>query len=198
VGTERPAGRGAGPRLLDLGCGRNKRAGAVGVDRSLASDADVVADLDRVPYPFADDSFDDIVMDNVLEHLGDVPAVLAEVHRIGRPGARLRILVPYFRLPYAAIDPTHRHLFTAQSLSYFDAGHPLYRRYGYTTADFEVRSVRFDSPPAAGVGGWWRAWLGRFATRHPVFYEYRLGHLLPVDGLTFDLRVRKDGAGAAP
>ena len=45
-------------RILDVGCGVNKLAGAIGLDRNPASRADVLADLDHFPYPFRDSSFD--------------------------------------------------------------------------------------------------------------------------------------------
>jgi len=44
-------------RILDVGCGINKKAGAIGVDRNPASRADVIANLDHFPYPFRDSSF---------------------------------------------------------------------------------------------------------------------------------------------
>jgi len=45
-------------RILDVGCGIHKQPGAIGIDRNPASRADVLADLDRFPYPFGDSSFD--------------------------------------------------------------------------------------------------------------------------------------------
>ena len=38
--------------ILDLGCGSKKRPGAIGVDINAASGADVIHDLDVLPYPF--------------------------------------------------------------------------------------------------------------------------------------------------
>ncbi|HXF69539.1 MAG TPA: class I SAM-dependent methyltransferase [Thermoflexus sp.] len=48
-------------RVLDVGCGRAKRPGAIGLDINPLSDADVTADLDRRPWPFASNSFDRIL-----------------------------------------------------------------------------------------------------------------------------------------
>ena len=45
--------------ILDVGCGIRKQPGAIGIDRNPASRADVLADLDHSPYPFADSSFCD-------------------------------------------------------------------------------------------------------------------------------------------
>lgn len=56
--------------ILDLGCGTRKREGAIGVDK-IPSVADILHDLDCFPYPFEDSSFDEIHLDNVLEHLAE-------------------------------------------------------------------------------------------------------------------------------
>jgi 2-polyprenyl-3-methyl-5-hydroxy-6-metoxy-1,4-benzoquinol methylase len=52
-------------------------------------------DLERVPYPLPDASFDVAVMTEVLEHLREYPArSLAEIHRILRPGGLLVLTTP--------------------------------------------------------------------------------------------------------
>src|SRR5215217_7443611 len=89
----RVAGTGA---LLDVGCGSNKHQGAIGIDRSGATDADIVHDLDAMPWPLADASFDEIVLQDVLEHLRDPYAVFAELHRVARRGARVHLRTPHF------------------------------------------------------------------------------------------------------
>jgi SAM-dependent methyltransferase len=175
--------------VLDLGCGTNKRPGAVGVDNNPDAAPDVLHDLERFPYPFDDSSFDEILLDNVLEHLGDVVRTMEELHRIGQPGALIEIYVPYFRSRWAAVDPTHRHQFTVDSFSYFDPGHPFFDQYRYSPARFRVESVRFNERfPGRGL----RARVATYANRRPQAYEARLSPLIPLDELTFRLRVVKD------
>ena len=94
-------------KILDLGCGKKKREGAIGVDFSDRHDADVIHDLNAFPYPFDDDSVDEIYLDNVLEHLDDPLKVMEEVHRICKPNGLVKVIVPYFRSVWAFIDPTH-------------------------------------------------------------------------------------------
>ncbi len=59
-------------------------------------DVDVrVANVERDAFPFASDSFDLVLCMEVLEHLGYSPShMLAESHRVLRPGGRLFITVP--------------------------------------------------------------------------------------------------------
>src|ERR1044071_589254 len=83
----RPTGPGA---ILDIGCGSAKFPGAVGLDISADTDADVVHDLDVFPYPIADGSFDQILMQDVIEHVAQPIRVFEELHRIARPRSEER------------------------------------------------------------------------------------------------------------
>jgi SAM-dependent methyltransferase len=174
--------------VLDLGCGSNPRAGAIGIDRQHHSGPDVVADLNRYPYPFRDSSADEIHLDNVLEHLDDVVATMGELHRIARPGGLVRIVVPYFRSRWAAVDPTHRQQFSVASMSYFDRDHPHAERYGYSSARFSLEQLTFNQSWSKRGP---RAALARWASAHPERYESRLSHLVPLDELVFELRADK-------
>lgn len=175
--------------ILDLGCGSKKRPGAIGVDFNPASGADVIHDLDVFPYPFETSTADEIYLDNVLEHLADVVATLEEIYRIGKPGCLVRIDVPYFRSRWAAVDPTHRHAFAVDSLGYFDPSHPFFNQYRYSSARFAVQQVLFNERfPSGGV----RGLVARAANRWPERYEQHLSPILPLDELTFLLRVLKD------
>src|SRR5713226_315520 len=104
------------PRTLDVGCGINKYPGAIGIDRNPATRADVLCDLDRVPYPFADSSFDQLRAIHVIEHVSDVIRSMEEFHRLVRPGGRVRIETPHYTDFSSFCDPTHRwHVITHRS-----------------------------------------------------------------------------------
>ena len=109
---------------LNLGCGQKYLPGYVNCDVLPHVRADRYFDLNRPPYPFADGAADEIWMDNVLEHLDDLLAVMAELHRLLRPGGRLKIRVPYAKSDWAFQDPTHKHFFTEQTMHYFCEGWP--------------------------------------------------------------------------
>lgn len=174
--------------IIDLGCGASKREGAVGVDIGPFPGVDVIHDLNQRPYPFEDGVAREMFLDNVLEHLDDVIGTMEELHRIGRPGCRVRVDVPYFRSSGAATDPTHRHFFTPDSFAYFDPAHPFSARYGYTSVRFAVDSITYNE--RFGPQGP-RARLARYATAHRDRYETYLAPLAPLDELTFELRVVK-------
>lgn len=124
---------------LNLGCGEKLLAGYVNCDVLPHVKADRHFDLDTPPYPFTEASVGEILMDNVLEHLGDVHRVMGELHRILKPGGRLKILVPYGKSDWALQDVTHKHDFTEASLNYFTEGHPYAY---YSTFRFRLIEVR--------------------------------------------------------
>lgn len=177
-------------KILDLGCGKRKTEGAVGIDISPDTDADVVHDLNSFPYPFAEGEFDRVKADNVLEHLDDVIKVMEELHRITADGAELKIIVPFFRSLYAFIDPTHRHFFTCRSFDYFDPGKDFNKLYRYSRARFRVKRVVFDEDYPGTLADRLTA---KLANWKPVFYEARLSSLLPLSTLTFYLETVKGG-----
>ncbi len=109
---------------INLGCGRKYLTGYLNCDVSPNVKADVYFNLDVFPYPLEADSAEEILLDNVLEHLEDVVGVMTELHRILKPGGVLKIIVPYAKSDWAFQDPTHKHFFTERSMDYFAAGSP--------------------------------------------------------------------------
>src|SRR3989304_5503030 len=85
-----------GGRNRDVGCGTQKFPGAIGIDVRPHPSADIRHDLNAVPWPFEDGSFDLVVMRHVLEHLKDVVEIIDELYRITRPGGRIVVEVPHF------------------------------------------------------------------------------------------------------
>lgn len=98
--------------LLDVGCGGasgtahilslNDHIDAIGVDISLKSLERVrhdrmhvlCAELDGVSLPFKSNSFDIVVVDEVIEHLCNTDCVLREIRRVLVPGGTLLISTP--------------------------------------------------------------------------------------------------------
>ncbi len=96
-------------RVLDIGCGVNKTPGATGMDINPKTSADVIHDLDDLPYPFADDEFDEVIGRHVIEHVRDPMRVMAELHRITRAGGIVKLVAPHWTNPDWATDLTHRN-----------------------------------------------------------------------------------------
>jgi SAM-dependent methyltransferase len=171
------------PSVLNLGCGRKHRAGAVNLDRTPASNPDVVHDLDVTPWPFADNRFDQVYAFDVIEHLADVVAAMEELHRICRNGASIEISVPHFSSGNAFTDPTHRHFFSRFSFDYFDNSHEFAF---YSDARFRVvrSSLIFARSPLNRL-------VSRLANRYPRKYEARWAWMFPAWFLSVELKVLK-------
>jgi len=106
-------------KILDVGCGQNKFPGAIGIDANPRTQADIIHDLGVFPYPFGDDEFDEIISRHVIEHVPDVLGFVNELHRITKPGGRIKIVTPHYSNPDWATDPTHRNHFNSYSFTCF-------------------------------------------------------------------------------
>ena len=139
-------------RILDVGCGINKKAGSIGLDRNPASRADVLADLDRFPYPFRDSSFDALQAVHVIEHVSDVIRSMEEFHRLVRPGGEVLIVTPHYTDFSSFCDPTHRWHLNSFSLRYFGEDHGGYGYYSTREIRREFRAREATSIVAmAGI-----------------------------------------------
>jgi SAM-dependent methyltransferase len=113
----------AGASILDVGCGIKKYPGAIGVDRNPHTNADVIADLDHIPFPFRDNSFREVRAIHVIEHVENVISLMEEFHRILQPGGRAFIVTPHYTDFSSFCDPTHRWHLNSFSLRYFSEDH---------------------------------------------------------------------------
>ena len=123
---------------LDLGCGQAKQPDTIGVDMVTLSPVDIAANLWKYPLPFADDSVDNIYLNDVIEHIPNTIPFMEELHRICRDGARVYIRVVYWNTIYMPMDPTHVRAFHENTFDFF--GGRKGRNY-YTHARFEVVKV---------------------------------------------------------
>ena len=122
--------------ILNLGCGKTKIPGAIGVDRvKIEGFVDVVHNLNVLPYPFRGGSVDEIHLYHVLEHFHDPIAKLEELYRILKPGGLLYVRVPHFSSMAAFTDLTHIRPFGYLSFDCLEQGH--YHHF-YTKVDFVV------------------------------------------------------------
>jgi len=172
-------------KKLNLGCGSKVEDGAINVDKYYADGIDVVHDLDVMPYPFESESFDEVILDNVLEHLEKPIDVMNEVYRVLKKGGKAKVIVPYFRSLWAYIDPTHKNWFTVHSFDYIVKGKEESSRYKYTDKLFDYSVVKFNDEISTAKIKLPFLILGN---KFPRFYELYLSRLIPLDQLTYELR----------
>jgi|SRR3989344_188865 len=119
-------------KKLNLGCGEDKKEGYVNVDFHSHVKPDVVHDLNVVPYPFAESTFDLVEAYHVLEHLDKPFVVMKELHRILKPGGTIHIKVPHFSRGFT--HPEHKSGFDLMFPFYFNKN---FTKSGYFGVDFK-------------------------------------------------------------
>jgi SAM-dependent methyltransferase len=174
-----PSGPGT---VLDVGCGSAKTPGAVGLDISADTQADIVHDLDTFPYPIEDSSFDHVLMQDVLEHVRNPIRVVEELHRILRPDGRLLLRTPHFSSALAYSDPSHHHYFSTIAIRSLAV--PGFEH--YTGARFQIVHITLDLWLPFRLTG-----IGAIANRFPGTYEKYFAFRFPAMNVRAELAVIK-------
>jgi SAM-dependent methyltransferase len=172
---------GPGP-VADIGCGSKKVPGAFGVDLSADTDADLVHDLDAYPYPIESDTFDQIILQDVIEHIAEPYRLMGELHRIGRPRARIQLRTPHFSSSLAFSDPTHRHYFSSTAIR--SLASPGFAH--YSSVRFDVVHITLDQWLPFRV-----ARIAALANRWPEYYETYFAFRFPTMNIRAEFEVRK-------
>ena len=109
---------------LNLGCGNKKIEGWVNVDKERLCNPNKLVDLEKFPWPWEDNSVDEVSLIHVLEHLGQTTdtylKIIKELYRICKPKAIIHIRVPHPRHDHFLDDPTHVRPITIEGLEMFD------------------------------------------------------------------------------
>jgi predicted SAM-dependent methyltransferase len=142
---------------LNLGCGNRKFPGWVNTDKVAACNPDQVVDLEHLPWPWPDDSVEEVMLSHVLEHLGQATDVylglIKELYRVCRDGAKITVIVPHPRHDHFLNDPTHVRAVTEEGLNMFSqASNRKLMALGaantplgvYMNVDFAIQNVTFD------------------------------------------------------
>lgn len=178
-----------GEKVLHIGPGKKVLPGAVTIDILDLPGVQIVHDLDVLPWPFEDNTFDVIFAHSVFEHLDDQVAIMSEMWRILKPKGRMVITVPHFRCTDAFTDSTHKHFFTTRSMDYYIAGKGL-SNYEYSRKKFIERGFWFGWPqpshnPFVRLFKWYIA-------KYPKFYDSHLSLIFPMKIIIWELEVIKE------
>jgi len=96
---------------LDVGCGKNKREGYIGLDINNLVGVDYIINLDEQKLPFEDNSVKEIYTHHTLEHCQNIISIMNEFYRVCKPNAKIKIIVPYGYSHQFTQDPTHKTAF---------------------------------------------------------------------------------------
>jgi hypothetical protein len=144
------------PAWLNLGSGHKKPLRMINVDIRPETDPEIVADLERAPWPWPDNYAEEVWFQRSLEHMGREPktfeAMMRELYRVCRPDARVVITSKHPWTNAFINDHTCVRPVTPSVMSSFDRATPLSAEpepvAGRLGVDFEVtaRTVNLDEP----------------------------------------------------
>jgi len=127
--------------------------GWLNVDNHPYCNPDKIVDLKK-RWPFKSGSVDEILADNVVEHLTDLKHFLVEAARVLKLGGRLKIVVPSYKSA-TAYAPDHKRYFSVYT--FMMLGEKF-----YLPNVFSVESVRLHT----GL-----TWLNPLLNIWPWFFE---------------------------
>ena len=110
------------PIKLSVACGQIRQDGFIGIDKVKTDATDIIWDLETYPWPFEDNSVDEILCSHYAEHTKDLIKFVDEIHRIMKQGAKATIIAPYYANMRSIQDPTHVRSICEATFLYFNKG----------------------------------------------------------------------------
>jgi len=177
------------PVIIELGCGRKKKEGRIGIDILDLPDVDIVADVENgLPF-LPDQSVDRIYRRSIIEHIQNVENLIREIVRVLKNAGTAHIFVPHFSNPYYYSDYTHKRFFGLYTFYYFvDKEHQLKRKVpdSYTNVRINIISQRFVFTSPFPVRRKIKTLFGSVFNLHrslQEFYEENRCYIVPCYGI---------------
>jgi len=171
-------------KKLNLGCGKVIKKGYVNVDSVSLPGVDKVHNLEKYPWPFKNNEFDEVFCDNILEHLSEIIKPIEELWRITKPNGRIIVKVPIYPSIWAFTDPTHKSVYTFLTFNYFRENDGL--NY-YSKARFIIKERRIFFHKYLKFLNY----IVNFSETNQKIYYFFFSFLFPAVSLYFDLEVVK-------
>lgn len=171
-------------RKLNLGCGNDIREGYVNLDIAKLQGVDIVWDINKLPLPFKKEEFDEILCNDVLEHVEYIP-LLKDLHRILKKGGIIKIRVPHFTSKNLYADPKHKHGFSSETFQFFLEKH---NRNYYFDFSFKTMKVKLDFEKTYFLfWNYFLEWFYNLNLRAISLYERTPLRIFPANNLNITL-----------
>ena len=175
--------------ILNLGCGRDIRKSTknikwINIDVAILPEVDVKHDLAKLPYPFKDNYFNEILSLGSLELIdANFIRIMEELYRICKPGAIIKVRSPVFPAICSAQDPLTKKFMTWNTFEYFnpETGYDYYSKARFKTLK---RKYIYSLNPKL-------KWLSFFPNLSPTFYTRFLFFIFPCNNIYYELKVIK-------
>ena len=165
---------------LNIGCGNKRVEGYQGIDKYKCDAADYICDIENEKLPFEENTVTDIILDNVIEHIYDIPKVINELIRVSQKGASIKIITPHFSSLSSWIDPTHIHHLSYFSFDHFEKNSATH----YVGKGIKIKHVKLS------FGGGFMGLIARLIFKiSPKKYEQKYCFIFRASTLTFNIEV---------
>jgi len=176
-----------GNMVVDLGCGKRKVPGSIGIDHCQNIGVDIIVDMESCKLPLPSSSVDIVWADQLVEHIRNLIPLMAEIQRILKPGGQFIAKTPYFRSAYAVVDPTHVRSFSIMSMDYYCESKYLFKQYGFFSPGFSSLQIRLDSD-FSKFANQLMCLAARRAIANPSSFENSpLSFMFPFSSITYSL-----------
>lgn len=174
---------------LNLGCGFDKKKGYINCDISKEVKPDKIIDLEKTPLPFKDNSVDEILAYDVLEHINNFISLMHDLRRICKKGGLIKIKTSFYSAWGQFNDPTHVRFFTPFTFNYFKKGTSYSHEVNAKEDMFNIKKVKINfAIGRAKILNW--IFNPLINLSHQVYCRF-FAWILPASGLEFDLEVVK-------
>ena len=182
---------------MGVGCGDHKREEYIGMDIVPLAGIDVVHDMNKIPWPFAQSEYND-----VQEHSNNFLGILEEIYRVGKNSCIIKISDPHYSSDNMYTDPTHTTFFSSRSFNYFDKSLGYKHNFYLQEVNFKIKKVHLsfreyythdgENPffnPFKWIGLEWL--INKFSRIYERFFCW----ILPVGEIYYELEIVKKRTG---
>jgi predicted SAM-dependent methyltransferase len=184
-------------KKLNLGCGNNLKEGYINID-VIDYGGNIIHDLNSFPYPFEDDSFDEIYCSHILEHLENFHKSINELYRISKPNGIIKVFAPFFLNTKYFGDPDHKIPFGIRTfdnyeyiknkkLKFYEKWKLNHRTNYKSMAQFDILEKKFNVSNYPIL-----KWLNVLVNLEPVMYERFFSGIFSPEEVIFILKVIKE------
>jgi predicted SAM-dependent methyltransferase len=181
---------------LNLGCGKDIKPGYINLDIVDYGD-NQIHDINSIPYPFKDNSFEEIYASHVLEHLDNFNKTITELYRIAKPNCTIIVYAPFFLNTKYFGEPDHKIPFSIRTfdnyeyignrkLKFYEKWKLDHRTNYESAAKFEILEKKFITSHFAAL-----KWMDLIVNLEPVIYERFFAGIFSPEEVYFKLRAVK-------
>ncbi len=171
-------------KKLNLGCGDDLQEGYINSDLFHTEGIDLKLDINEFPYPFENDSIDEISAIRILELAESTVKTMEEFYRICKNGAIIKIDVPASPSPHSFQNPMIKSHFTYNTFCCYE------KTGGIEDNSFNPKFKIIKRKYIFSQTGLLRR-LNFLPNLFPKFYTRFLFMMFPSNRLSFELEVIK-------